>query len=796
MAMGSAWATTISIVDGSSNPIGTLGTVSDLTWTSLEAAGMAGLTVSGPSAYDQATAYSARALTIKPSAVSTVTTITITAPDGYNIESYSLNTRLWSGSCPYNVIVDGTTYNPSTGADTEITSSDVNASTATFTIEATGSSLNWLVIKSWTVEVAKEGAASVDVTYHVYNDAKTKVATSEATTQYVGDAPAVPDAKGYCTYTYYSDEACTTELTALTSTTTDVYAIYSYDSPFAFEEAASYSAISKWYYLRIRPQSGYNNYIEYVSDSIPNVDMTTDGYTAGEEIQQWAFVGSTDPYTGTGLTIYNKTAGGSLILASNTPEGDGNSGGDTYATMETTGTKTYEVWYAEVSSLADGGFFLKTADSHYLNRRSTDNLAFWTGGHDIGSTFTVEEVPDDYSSQVISDIQPWYDAAESGYFNLTATAKSALETAGYEAALGSCDLATYNALKAIVDETSNYSYPETGYFRIKSSGQRIGESYIAYGQPSNWSAGLITVTADVAPADMSTVIRMEKGDDGYTLSTQGLNVQAQTSSNTAFPCSTDAGTTFNFDILSPGVVGIYSTGSYVNGYYAGYLHEAGWTVPGVVNWNANGSTASMWTVEDAETATVALTAATDNTGAINTYATLCVPFDVTLDGATAYTVTVDGDYAVLTAVDGTVAAGTPVVVVGDESATSATLNIGSGYAAAPATGILQGIYLAQEVDCTAATGTNYALAKSDGCIGFYHVASGFTLGSNRCYLSTGTAVSEGVKGFAITFGDTTDGIEAVSGAEGSDQIYDLSGRRVTKPTHGLYIKNGKKVVLK
>ena len=45
-------------------------------------------------------------------------------------------------------------------------------------------------------------------------------------------------------------------------------------------------------------------------------------------------------------------------------------------------------------------------------------------------------------------------------------------------------------------------------------------------------------------------------------------------------------------------------------------------------------------------------------------------------------------------------------------------------------------------------------------------------------------------------GDVT-GISTVKTATSIDgNFYDLSGRRVTKPTKGLYIVNGKKVVMK
>ena len=52
----------------------------------------------------------------------------------------------------------------------------------------------------------------------------------------------------------------------------------------------------------------------------------------------------------------------------------------------------------------------------------------------------------------------------------------------------------------------------------------------------------------------------------------------------------------------------------------------------------------------------------------------------------------------------------------------------------------------------------------------------------------------------IVADDETTGIsEALplnDNGEKNDNVYDLQGRRVTKPTRGLYIVNGKKIVIK
>ena len=85
-------------------------------------------------------------------------------------------------------------------------------------------------------------------------------------------------------------------------------------------------------------------------------------------------------------------------------------------------------------------------------------------------------------------------------------------------------------------------------------------------------------------------------------------------------------------------------------------------------------------------------------------------------------------------------------------------------------------------------------------IGFYHVSGGsaFALGANRAYLKLdGSGDPTHVKGFAINFGnDIADGVNAVKTAESNGKIFDLSGREVSKPVRGIYIKDGRKVVIK
>jgi hypothetical protein len=99
--------------------------------------------------------------------------------------------------------------------------------------------------------------------------------------------------------------------------------------------------------------------------------------------------------------------------------------------------------------------------------------------------------------------------------------------------------------------------------------------------------------------------------------------------------------------------------------------------------------------------------------------------------------------------------------------------------------------------------TNYILAKKNGNLGFYAVVDGSTLSAHKAYLPLPTAsLPSGARSIKLVFEDGgTTGISEASrlndnGEMINDNIYDLQGRRVEKPTRGLYIVNGRKVVIK
>ena len=91
----------------------------------------------------------------------------------------------------------------------------------------------------------------------------------------------------------------------------------------------------------------------------------------------------------------------------------------------------------------------------------------------------------------------------------------------------------------------------------------------------------------------------------------------------------------------------------------------------------------------------------------------------------------------------------------------------------------------------------YVLMNGSNGIGFYQTTTTyFDLGANTAYLPSNFDGAAGAR-FFLLFGDETTGINNLNADLNlNNKVFDLQGRRVAQPTKGLYIVNGKKVVVK
>ena len=165
------------------------------------------------------------------------------------------------------------------------------------------------------------------------------------------------------------------------------------------------------------------------------------------------------------------------------------------------------------------------------------------------------------------------------------------------------------------------------------------------------------------------------------------------------------------------------------------------------------------------------------------YKTLVSTVDFeTPSGVTAYIVTESTKTNMTMKAVAKVPAGEPVIL---EGAGEVTLNVVDDAE------IVSGNLLKVSTDAT--SNGVYVLAKPTGKeVGFYKWGGG-ALGAGRVYLDAPTEAREFL---SFLFEDEATGINVIKSSVTNNTVYDLQGRRVVLPIKGLYIVNGKKVMVK
>ena len=172
-------------------------------------------------------------------------------------------------------------------------------------------------------------------------------------------------------------------------------------------------------------------------------------------------------------------------------------------------------------------------------------------------------------------------------------------------------------------------------------------------------------------------------------------------------------------------------------------------------------------------------------------ATFCANVAVSVpNGIEAYYATVDDNKIVLTKIgDGVIPANTGVIIKGDEGSVVefAATTTESTYP----TNVLTGVTTA-----TPMTAGDYVLYNNNGTAEFRKVTA-TNLAANKAYLPA-AKLNSTAPALSVVFGD--DEITSIATPKTTvvtdDQYYDLSGRRIAQPTKGIYIKNGKKIIVK
>jgi uncharacterized repeat protein (TIGR02543 family) len=167
--------------------------------------------------------------------------------------------------------------------------------------------------------------------------------------------------------------------------------------------------------------------------------------------------------------------------------------------------------------------------------------------------------------------------------------------------------------------------------------------------------------------------------------------------------------------------------------------------------------------------------------------------DFSATGIKAYTGKVENDYVKLTEIaGGIVPAETGVILYAEDAK---TYNVPVTTTSATITdNELVATLIETEVEWEDGTNHNYILqASSTGAV--FNKATGAKLRAGKAYLSTPAAVI--AARLSVVFEDEATGIASVNvKSTKTDGAYNLNGQRVAAPRKGLYIVNGKKVVVK
>ena len=552
------------------------------------------------------------------------------------------------------------------------------------------------------------------------------------------------------------------DVSTVTKTTTEVNVTLNWDGPFEFSNSFNDAT---WYNLKIN-----GDYLIYASTGNYNLVSNISSAESAGYNAFWGFIGN--PVDG--VQIINKSAGEGKSLAPFTTPSMAQ-GEFSWAVRQWDENFSLD-WSYNYLNNVDGVFKLynssTTPDDPTNFGCSVESASYrgvalayvdeYANSHALGQYFGVSTASYNYIKNTITNASS---VSESDYSDLE------------------LNISTYLSLL----------YPSTGYYRIKNNATG---SYIAYGQPAapyvEKTAGLIAISADKVATDFSAIIKLTGSNGTYKLSTEGRNVQPQTTGSQAFPATESEGVDFVFNIATPGIVSITNAASRVSDDQDGSLHHAtGWTVDGIVNWSASADN-SKWILEDVNEMTVPLNGPIND----NYYATLYLPFDVTISGATAYTLAQDENYLTPTEVeDNKVPAGTPVILKGSSSSATATTNTGDAFnSGSPLSCALTGTYANITIDTRANSVGNYVFGTNGSNVGFYHVKNeNFSLKAYRAYLHLGSDISS--TGCRIVFDDVVTGIVAPIGDTEEDTIiYNLSGQRLNKMQKGINIVNGKKVL--
>lgn len=389
-----------------------------------------------------------------------------------------------------------------------------------------------------------------------------------------------------------------------------------------------------------------------------------------------------------------------------------------------------------------------------------------------------------------------------GYPTANAAARATLNKAITDAAAADHNITTAATLLAAVDaykkSKADIQMPEDGKaYVITNIHKTGGKRYMRYQE--NGTSMIVRGEGEL-PIEATYICHKVDGkyvfanNSGTYLTWRGKATDDCTNNNLGFTTSYDADYNTFTVAVNPDVFGCLSFGAkrnnaqYPQSYYiitaSGSFEKAGLSN---IYTDAN---SSAFTFEEVTYPNTINFNAAQNINGVSNIATFSAPFATIIPAdVKAYYVSAKGAEATMTAIEAEAIPANQGVILTSESGDAATMVPAAGETAAAITGNQLGHSAGAAKTLTA--GEGYILGNGTEGIAFYPCKDG-SLPINKAYL-----LGNGESAIVMNFGNAVTGINTIAApASSKAPIFDLSGRRVVKATKGLYIQNGKKVIVK
>lgn len=379
------------------------------------------------------------------------------------------------------------------------------------------------------------------------------------------------------------------------------------------------------------------------------------------------------------------------------------------------------------------------------------------------------------------------------------TADAATRTALVNAVAGTDAAAIATALDAYKNDKTSIQMPEDGKaYVITNIHKTGGKRYMEY--QADGTSMIARDDATVLPIEATYICHKvgEKyvfaNNSGTYLTWRGNATDDCTNGNKGYTTSYNAEYNAFTVAANPDVFGCLSFGakrdhdSHTQSYYivtkTGSFQKAGFDN----YYDENNS--SAFTFEEVTYPNTINFNAAQNINGVSHIATFSAPFATIIPtGVKAYYVSAKGTEATMTAIDAQAIPANQGVILTSESGAAVTMVPAAGETAAAITGNQLGH--SAGVAKTLTAGEGYILGNGSEGTAFYPCKAG-SLPINKAYL-----LGNGESAIVMNFGNAVTGINTIAApASAKAPIFDLSGRRVVKATKGLYIQNGKKVIVK